>query len=164
MILGLSVHLFTQIHVAISLIAIASGLIVALLMMAGRNLPAVTTLFLLTTVLTSVTGFFFPFTGITPGIVVGILSLVVLALTLLAYYGKHLSGGWRRVYVLTALFALYLNVFVLVAQMFQKIPSLHALAPTGTEGPFKMAQGAVLVLFLVIGFVANRKSGSVAAL
>jgi hypothetical protein len=161
MILGMNAHLFTQIHVAISLIGIAAGLVVALLMMAGSSMPAVTTLFLVTTILTSVTGFFFPFHGVTPGIVVGIVSLVALALTLLGYYGKHLAGGWRRVYVLTAIFALYLNVFVLVAQMFEHIPSLHALAPTGTEGPFKIAQGTLLVLFLVIGFVANRKSGSV---
>lgn len=159
MILGLSTPLFTQIHVAICLIAIISGLLVALLMIAGRNLSILTSLFLITTVLTSVTGFFFPFHGVTPGIVVGIISLIVLLFTLIAYYSKHLAGGWRRVYVITAIFALYLNCFVLVAQMFQKIPSLHALAPTGTEGPFKITQATVLVLFLVIGFLANRKFG-----
>jgi len=157
MILGMSITLFTQIHVAISLIGIASGLVVAFCMTIGKSLPKVVALFLLTTVLTSVTGFFYPFHGITPGIVVGILSLVVLAFTLLAYYGKHLVGGWRRTYVITAIFALYLNFFVLVAQSFQKIPSLHALAPTGTETPFKVTQIIVLVVFIAVTVIADKK-------
>jgi hypothetical protein len=157
MILGMSTTLFTQIHVAISLIAIASGLVVAIYMMIGKSLPKVTALFLITTVLTSVTGFFFPIHGVTPGIVVGILSLVVLSFTLFAYYGKHLTGGWRGTYVITAMFALYLNVFVLIAQSFQKIPSLHALAPTGTEPAFKISQVTVLVIFIAMTIIAYRK-------
>jgi len=157
MILGMSLSLYTQIHVIISLIAIASGLLVAIGMMMARSSGPMTALFLATTVLTSVTGFFFPFHGVTPGIVVGILSLVVLLLTLIARYGKHMVGGWRGTYVITAMFALYLNVFVLVAQCFEHIPSFHVLAPTGTEPPFKIAQGIVLVLFVLLTVVANRK-------
>ena len=157
MILGMSLALYTQIHVIISLIAIASGLLVAIGMIMARSSGSMTALFLATTVLTSVTGFFFPFHGVTPGIVVGILSLVVLLLAVIARYGKHLAGGWRGTYVFTAMFALYLNVFVLVAQCFEHIPSFHALAPTGTEPPFKIAQGIVLVVFVVLTIFANKK-------
>jgi len=157
MILGMSLALYTQIHVIISLIAIASGLLVAIGMIMARSSGPMTALFLATTVLTSVTGFFFPFHGVTPGIVVGILSLVVLLLAVIARYGKHLAGGWRGTYVFTAMFALYLNVFVLVAQCFEHIPSFHALAPTGTEPPFKIAQGIVLVVFVVLTIFANKK-------
>jgi hypothetical protein len=157
MILGMSTHLFTQIHVIISLVAIAAGLLTALGMMMGKPLPAMTALFLSTTILTSVTGFFFPYHGVTPGIVVGIVSLVVLLVTLIARYSKHMAGGWRVTYVITAMFALYLNVFVLVAQSFQKIPSLHALAPTGTEPAFKISQAIVLIVFVVLTIVANKK-------
>jgi hypothetical protein len=156
MILGMSTHLYTQIHVIISLVAIASGLLTACGMMMDKPLPAMTALFLLTTVLTSVTGFFFPYHGVTPGIVVGIVSLVVLLVTLIARYSKHMAGGWRGTYVITAMFALYLNVFVLVAQSFQKIPSLHALAPTGTEPAFKISQAIVLVIFIVLTIVAKK--------
>jgi hypothetical protein len=156
MILGMSTHLYTQIHVIISLIAIVAGLLTAFGMMMDKPLPAMTALFLLTTILTSVTGFFFPYHGVTPGIVVGIVSLVVLLVTLIARYSKHMAGGWRGTYVITAMFALYLNVFVLVAQSFQKIPSLHALAPTGTEPAFKISQAIVLVIFIVLTIVAKR--------
>jgi len=157
MILGMSLSLYTQIHVIISLVGIASGLLVAVGMIMARSSSAMTELFLATTILTSVTGFFFPFHGVTPGIVVGILSLAVLLLTLIARYGKHMVGGWRGTYVITAMFALYLNVFVLVAQCFEHIPSLHVLAPTGTEPPFKIAQGIVLVLFVLLTIVAYKK-------
>jgi hypothetical protein len=157
MILGMSLRLFTQIHVAISIIAIASGLLVAFSLLTGKSLPKITSLFLITTILTSVTGFFFPFHGVTPGIIVGIVSLIVLILPVIAYYGKHLTGGWRRTYIITAMFALYLNCFVLVAQSFQKIPSLHALAPTGTEPAFKIAQLCLLLIFIVLTFGVDRK-------
>jgi hypothetical protein len=103
-------------------------------------------LFLITTALTSITGFFFPFKGVTPGIVLGVLSLVILAVAVFALYGGRLGGGWRRTYAITAMIALYLNVFVLVAQLFEHVPALHALAPTGTEGPFKIAQALLLVV------------------
>jgi hypothetical protein len=157
MILGMSTELFTKIHVAISLIGIASGAVLALAMMAGRFLSKVNTLFLVTTILTSVTGFFYPIHGLTPGLVLGVVSLFVLAFTLLAYYSKHMLGVWRRVFVLTAIFALYLNCFVLVAQSFQKIPALHALAPTGTEGPFKLTQLVLLVVTIVVMVIADKK-------
>jgi hypothetical protein len=157
MILGMSTSLFTQIHVAISLIAIASGLVAALGMIVGKLLRKVTTLFLVTTILTSITGFLFPYHGTTPGIVVGIVSLIVLLITVISYYGKHQAGGWRRVYVFTAMFALYLNCFVLVAQGFQKIPALHALAPTGAEPAFKFGQVAVLVIFIALTIAVDRK-------
>jgi len=125
--------------------------------MAGRFLRRVNALFLVTTILTSVTGFFFPFHGVTPAIVFGVLSLLALGFTLLAYYGKHLAGGWRRTFVLTALFALYLNCFVLVAQSFQKIPSLHALAPTGKEVPFKVTQLILLVVAIIVMVIADKR-------
>ncbi len=157
MILGMSLALFTAIHVGISLIGIASGFIVLLGMLRGRALPAVNALFLITTVLTSLTGFLFPFKGITPGIVVGILSIVVLVLAIAARYMGHLAGGWRGTYVVTATIALYFNVFVFVVQSFEKVPSLHALAPTQTEMPFKLAQLAVLVLFIAAGVSAFRR-------
>ena len=157
MILGMSIALFTKIHVAISLIGIASGAVLALALMAGRFLRRVNALFLVTTILTSVTGFFFPFHGVTPAIVFGVLSLLALGFTLLAYYGKHLAGGWRRTFVLTALFALYLNCFVLVAQSFQKIPSLHALAPTGKEVPFKVTQLILLVVAIIVMVIADKR-------
>jgi len=157
MILGMSLSLYTQVHVIISLIAIASGLLVAIGMIMARSSSSMTALFLFTTILTSVTGFFFPFHGVTPGIVVGVLSLVVLLLAVIARYGKHLAGGWRGTYVITAMFALYLNIFVLVAQCFEHIPSFHVLAPTGTEPPFKIAQGIVLVVFVVLTIAANKK-------
>jgi hypothetical protein len=157
MILGMSIHLYTQIHVIISLVAIASGLIVAFGMMAAKPLPMVTALFLLTAVLTSVTGFFFPFHGVTPGIVVGIVSLVVMLLMYIARYTRHLAGGWRRTYVITAMITLYLNCFVLVAQLFEHIPAFHVHAPTGTEPPFKILQGIVLVVFVVLTIAADKK-------
>ncbi len=157
MILGLSTALYTQIHVAISLIGIATGFIVIFGMIAGNPLPKLTTIFLTTTILTSVTGFFFPFHGMTPAIILGILSLVVLLFMLIALYSKHLAGGWRRAYVITAILAQYFNFFVLIAQSFQKVPALHALAPTGSEPAFKIAQGVTLVVFVVLGVVADRK-------
>ena len=157
MILGMSLHTYTTIHVAISLIGIATGLIVLFGLLAGRLLSPWNGLFLLTTVLTSVTGFFFPNSKITPGIIVGILSMIVLAIALFALYARHLSGGWRRTYVITAMIALYFNVFVLVAQLFAKVPALHALAPTQSEAPFKVAQLLVLVFFAVLIPLAAKK-------
>lgn len=157
MILGMSVHTYTTIHVAISLIGIATGFIVLFGLLAGKLLSPWNSLFLLTTVLTSVTGFFFPNTKITPGIVIGILSMIVLAVSLFALYVRHLAGGWKRTYVITALVALYFNVFVLVAQLFEKVPSLHALAPTQSEAPFKIVQLLVLVFFAILIPAASKK-------
>jgi hypothetical protein len=132
--------IFTLIHVIISLIGIASGFVVLSGMLSAKPLPGWTSLFLITTILTSVTGFFFPFHGITPGIIIGIISLVVLAVTLYALYARRLAGVWRKVYVITALFALYMNFFVFIVQSFEKIPALRALAPTQAEPPFAITQ------------------------
>src|SRR3954466_14505957 len=150
MVLGMSLATYTLIHVIISLVAIASGLIVFLGLIAKKRMDALTTLFLSTTVLTSVTGFFFPFEHVTPGIVIGILSLVVLAIAIPARYAKHMAGGWRKAYILTSAVALWFNLFVLVVQSFLKVPALHALAPTQKEPPFALAQLVVLVLFVVL--------------
>jgi len=155
MLFGLST--FTQVHVVISLIAIASGLIVTFGLLKSKRLDRWTALFLLTTLATSVTGFFFPFHGFTPAIGVGIVSTVVLAVAILARYGRKLSGSWRWIYVITAELGLYLNVFVLIAQLFQKVPALKALAPTQSEPPFQVAQLVTLVLFAVLTILAVRR-------
>jgi K+-transporting ATPase A subunit len=148
---------FTKVHVVISLIAIFAGLVVAFGLLAAKRLDGWTTLFLLMTVLTSVTGFFFPFHGFTPAIGVGIISLVLLAIAILARYGRKLSGAWRWIYVVTAMLSLYLNVFVLIVQLFQKVPALKTLAPTQSEPPFQIAQlGALLIFILLIIFAAIR--------
>jgi hypothetical protein len=157
MILGLSIENFTILHVAISLIAIVSGLVVLAGMLQVRRLPGWTALFLVTTILTSVTGFMFPISGLTPGIVVGLISIVILAIALTALYLKRLVGAWRWIYVTTALIALYLNVFVLIVQSFQKVPALQKLAPTQSEPPFQIVQGVVLAAFLIFGIVAARR-------
>lgn len=157
MVLGMSLATFTLLHVIISLIGIATGLIVLFGMLAGKRLDGWTWLFLATTILTSVTGFFFPFDHLLPSHIVGIISLVVLALAVLARYAFRLSGAWRWIYVVTAVTALYLNCFVGVVQAFLKIPALTPLAPTQSEPPFQIAQGALLVLFIVLGFLATRR-------
>jgi hypothetical protein len=154
MILGLSIGAYTLLHVAISLIAIGSGLIAVGGMFASRRLPVTTALFLLTTILTSVGGFFFPINGFTPALGVGAVSCVILAIALFAYYGKGLAGAWRWIYVITAVAALYLNVFVTVVQSFVKIAALNALAPTQSEPPFAITQAVVLAIFVLIGIAA----------
>jgi hypothetical protein len=148
-------EIFTLIHVAVSLVAIGSGFVVVFGMIANRRLDFWTAFFLATTVATSVTGFGFPFHGITPGIVLGILSLLVLAVAIYALYVRRLAGVWRRLYVISATVALYFNVFVLIAQSFQKIPALKSLAPTQSEWPFGVAQLVALVGFLVLGYLAS---------
>jgi len=140
MILGMTLSAFTLFHVVLSLLGIASGLIVVYGLMTGKRLDAWTAIFLIFTVITSATGFLFPFTHLLPSHVVGILSLLVLAVAIFARYRGRLEGGWRRVYVVCAMVALYLNCFVLVVQMFLKVPGLHALAPKGNEPPFLIAQ------------------------
>ena len=157
MILGLSTATFTLLHVIISLIGIAAGLVALGGLLTSRRLPGWTAVFLATTVLTSVTGFFFHSKAIGPPHIVGVISLVILAIALWALYGGKLVGAWRPTYVITATIALYLNVFVGVVQSFLKIPTLHALAPAGTEPPFAIAQGATLVLFGVLGFFAVKR-------
>jgi hypothetical protein len=145
---------FTQIHVAISLVGIASGFVVMYGLLTGRRMGGWTALFLVTTVATSVTGFFFPFHGFTPAIGVGVVSLLVLAAVLFALYARHLIGAWRRIYVVGAVVSLYLNVFVLIVQSFQKIPFLKAFAPTQSELPFLLSQLVLVVLFIALGIVA----------
>ncbi len=157
MIVGLSVGAFTTLHVIISLIGIASGLLVLLAMLAGREPPGLAGLFLCTTILTSATGFLFHSAKIGPPHVVGAISLVVLALALIGLYLKHLNGPWRAIYVISAVLSLYFNAFVGVVQAFGKIGFLKALAPTGSEPPFAIAQGLVLLLFAALGFLAVRK-------
>ncbi len=155
MVLGLSIGAFTLFHVVITLIAIGSGLIVVGGMFASNRLPGTTALFLLTTVLTSVTGFLFPIHGFTPALGVGIVSCVLLAIALFAYYGKSLTGAWRWIYVVTAIVSLYFNVFVLVIQSFIKVALLNALAPTQTNEPvFVVAQLLVLAFFVLMAIVA----------
>jgi hypothetical protein len=155
MMLGMSLATFTVVHVLISLVAIASGFVVVFGLLAGKSRGGWTALFLTTTVLTSVTGFGFPFDHLLPSHKVGIISLVVLAIAILARYAFHLAGGWRSVYAVGATLALYLNFFVLVVQSFEKAPALHELAPTGTEPPFLVAQLVVLTGFLALGTLAT---------
>ena len=155
MILGMTT--FTFVHVVISLVGIFSGLVTVFGMIAGKRLDGWTGLFLVMTVLTSVTGFMFPYHGFTPAIGVGILSLVALAMAIVARYRRHLVGGWRRTYVISAVIALYLNVFVLVVQLFEKVPVLHTMAPKGSEPPFLITQAIVMVIFVVLGILAAKK-------
>ncbi|HYL71304.1 MAG TPA: hypothetical protein VEY89_08390 [Candidatus Dormibacteraeota bacterium] len=157
MILGMSVAAFTLLHVLISLVAIGSGVIVAAGMWRSQRLPSWSALFLFTTIATSVTGFLFHSKSFGPPHVVGAISLVILALALLALYLHQLAGAWRAVYVVCALMALYLNCFVLIVQAFQKVPALKALAPKGSEPPFAITQLLVLALFVALGFFANRR-------
>ena len=154
MILGMPLQAFTILHVIISLIAIVSGLIVLFGMIGAKRRTGWTALFLLATLLTSVTGFMFPVAGFTPALGIGIASLVVLAIALLARYGKRLAGNWRWIYVATAVAALWFNVVALIAQAFLKVPFLHPLAPNGNEPPFLIAQGSALLLFVVLGAIA----------
>ena len=147
----------TKIHVVISLIAILSGLVVAFGMLTNQRLDRWTALFLITTVATSITGFLFPYHGVTPGIVVGIISIIVLAIAIFARYKLRLLGAARWFYIESALFALYLNVFVLIAQLFQKVQTLRALAPTQTETPFAVAQLCAAIVFLIIAVGATIK-------
>ena len=157
MIWGLSTSTFTLVHVVISLIGIFTGLIVVLGMLGGKRLDALTAIFLATTVATSVTGFGYPIHHFGPPHVVGLISLVVLVIALLARYAMHLRGAWRWIYVVTAVIALYLNFFVGIVQAFQKVPALNALAPTQKEPPFAIAQLAVLALFVGLGIAAARR-------
>ncbi len=157
MVLGMSLAAHTILHVVISLIGIASGFVVIYGFLKGKPLNTWTAVFLVTTALTSIIGFGFPFTHLLPSHKVGIVSLVVLAVAIPARYVFHLAGPWRRTYVIGSTVALHLNVFVLVAQSFMKVPALHALAPTQTEAPFAVAQLLVLATFVVLGTFAVKR-------
>jgi hypothetical protein len=147
-------HIYTIIHTLISLIAIFTGLVVVFGLLGGNRVDGWTKWFLITAVLTTVTGFFFPFHGFTPAIGLGIISLPFLALTIYARYSKQLAGAWRWIYIVGAITCLYFNLFVLVVQSFEKIPALHAFAPTQTESPFKVTQLIVLTVSALLCIVA----------
>jgi hypothetical protein len=162
MILGLSLSTFVLVHVIISLIGIVAGFIVMFAMLGSNRTPAMTALFLATTILTSATGFLIPpllTDKLLPSHIIGALSLVLLAIACLALYGQKLAGSWRWIYVVTALLSLYLNTFVLVIQSFLKIAPLHALAPGEPPGGpvFAIAQGIVLVFFIIMIIGAVRR-------
>jgi len=145
-------------HVVISLVAIAAGLVMAAALLGTPPRHRASTLFLWTTILTSVSGFPLPADRILPSHIVGAISLVLLAVAAVAWYQHRLAGGWARTWVVTALASLYLNVFVLVVQAFRRIPALHALAPTEAEPPFAIAQGAVLLGFVAVTVAALRRA------
>jgi hypothetical protein len=143
-------HIYTIFHTVLSLVGIATGFVVLFGLLAGKWLDGWTKWFLITTAATIVTGFFFPFHGLTPAITLGILSTIVLAVAIYARYAKHLPGGWRWIYVVSALVALYFNVFVGIVQSFQKVPALKAMAPTQSEPPFAITQLVALVVFVIL--------------
>jgi hypothetical protein len=162
MILGMSLSTFVTVHVIISLIGIVAGIIVVFGLLGSSRMPGLTAIFLLFTILTSATGFLIPpllTETLLPSHMIGILSLVLLAIACIALYGMQLSGAWRWIYVVTAMISLYLNVFVLVIQSFMKVPALHALAPSvpPSEPPFAIVQGIVLVFFIIVIIGAVRR-------
>ena len=158
MTLGLSLAVFTQLHVLISLVAIAAGIIAMIAFARGAWLARVTHVFLWTTLATNITGFMFPFKGVTPAVIVGIVSTIVLLFAFLALYRSKLQGGARTVYAITATIGLWFNLFVLIVQSFLKIPALHELAPNGNEPPFAAAQGVVLIACIALGYFSVRKA------
>jgi hypothetical protein len=148
-------HLYTIIHTLISLVGIFTGFVVLFGLLDGKRFDGWTKWFLVTTVATSVTGFFFPFHGFTPAYAVGGISLVVLAIAIVARYRRGMGGPWRWLYIVTAMIAFYFNVFVGVVMAFRRVPALHAIAPTQTEPAFAITQLAVLALFVVLAIVAT---------
>lgn len=144
-------------HVLVSFVGIAAGLWVLFGMLGGRRMNLATLVFLTTTLITTLSGFLLPISGITPAVVTGIVSLAALAVAFWARYGAGMRGRWRGGYVASAVFALYLNVFVLVAQLFLKVPAIHALAPGGNEPPFLIAQALALAAFVGAGVLAWRR-------
>jgi hypothetical protein len=157
MILGMSTSTFTLVHVIIGLAGIATGFIVLYGLLTGKRLDGWTSIFLTTTVLTSVTGFMFPFEHLLPSHILGILSLIALTIAIVARYTFRLAGAWRGTYVVAAAIALYFNCFVAVVQAFAKIPALHAMAPTQKEPPFAIAQLLVLAIFVVLTYRATKR-------
>ena len=149
--------LFTIFHTAISIVAMVLGLFMVYGLLTGKRMESVTLWSLGMLAATTITGFLFPIHGFTPALGTGIVSMVLLALAILARYRFHLAGGWRASFVVSAIAALYLDWFVFVVQAFVKIPPLHALAPTGTEPPFAIAQAVVLLSFVVVGYLAVKR-------
>ncbi|CAN5896433.1 hypothetical protein BH11PSE3_BH11PSE3_00110 [soil metagenome] len=158
MIFGMSLETFTFVHVVISLVGIMTGFITVALMLQSAPIAGWNAFFLVTTIVTSLGGYFFPFTkGLTPAHIVGAISLLILAVALYAIYGKKLIGPWCKIYVGTAVAALYLNFFVAIVQSFDKFAYLKKAAPTGSEPPFAVAQGIILILFIILGIAAARR-------
>ena len=157
MILSMSLETFTFVHVVISLVGIMTGFIIVALMLQSAPIAGWNAFFLISTILTSVTGYFFPIKGLTPAHIVGAISLVILAVALFALYSKKLAGRWRAVYVACAVAALWFNFFVAIAQSFQKFAYLNKFAPTGSEPAFVATQAVVLILFILVGIVAVRR-------
>ena len=153
--MGMSLTTFTISHVLISLIGIVAGLVAMIGWLNSDPSRIPTAIFLATTILTSVTSFLFTFTKLLPSHIVGIISLVMLAIATLALYGRRLSGIWRPIFAVTAMLSLYLNVFVLIVQAFLKIPPLKVLAPTQTEPVFLVAQGSAFLLFIVLAILTT---------
>jgi hypothetical protein len=164
MVLGMSLQTFTFVHVLLSLMGIGSGFIIVFGLLSSKRLNGWTLLFLVTTVLTSATGFLFPVEHLLPSHIVAILSLVALTIAILARYTFHMAGAWRTTYVVGAVIALYFNCFVGVVQAFEKVPTLKALAPTQKEPPFLVAQLVVLAIFVALGIIAARRFRSVSML
>jgi hypothetical protein len=146
---------YTFVHIVLSLVGIVSGFVVVFGLLTARRLDGWTKLFLASTVATSVTGFGFPFHRLLPSHIVGVISLVVLAVAIVARYARHLAGAWRWIYAVGAVLSLYLNFFVLIVQAFQKVPALKAVAPTQSEPPFVVAQVVALVMFVVLGIAGT---------
>jgi hypothetical protein len=157
MILGLSLAQFTFLHVFLSLLGIGAGIFIIYGLLTSRRLSILTVLFLVSTVATSLTGFLFPFKGFTPGLILGVLSMIALVLAIVALYVKKLDGPWRGTYVVSAMVAYYFNFFVLVAQSFDKVPTLHSFAPTQASPGFGFTQAAVLVVFILLTIRAFKK-------
>jgi hypothetical protein len=157
MILGMSTHVFTLLHVILSLAGIVSGLIAILGLIGNKFSSGMTGFFLVTTALTSITGFLFPIHGITPGLVLGVLSIFVLLVAVVALFVGKLTGGWRGTYVISSSLALYFNVFVLFAQLFAKVPAFKAIAPTQSAPAFGITQLLVMVVFILLTVRAFRQ-------
>jgi hypothetical protein len=155
---------FTLFHVALSLSGLGAGVVVLFGFIRGRRLDGWTVLFLTTTIATSVTGFGFPFVRVLPAHVVGVISLVVLGVALFARYSRQLAGPWRLLFVLSSVTALYLNAFVAIAQLFRRVPFLHALAPTESEPPLMIAEVALLFVVAALGLRAVKGFGAEASL
>jgi hypothetical protein len=152
MILGLSLAQFTFLHVFLSLVGIGSGIFIIYGLLSSQRLKILTKLFLVTTVATSLTGFLFPWKGFTPGIILGILSMIALILAIVALYSGKLAGPWRGTYVVSVCLAYYFNFFVLIAQGFDKVPALHSIAPSQKSPGFGITQLAVLLIFILLTF------------
>lgn len=163
MVLGMSLQIYTAMHVLVSLIAIASGLVIAYGLTKKIVINGWTGVFLITTILTSASGFGFPAPKVLPSHIIGVLSLIALGIAVISRYVFLLRGGWRSAYVISALVSLYFNVFVLLVQSFQKVRLLHELAPTQKEPPFAAAQLCVLLVFVTLGFLPFRRRSSLTA-